>query len=74
MANNYQLKIMSIIDQAVNFVKEVRSELGKVTFLKRDALVKYTIAVIAISILFSFFLGGVDAIFDILIKKVILGN
>lgn len=65
---------MSIVDQSVNFIKEVKSELEKVTFLKRDALVKYTIAVIAISVAFSFFLGGVDALFDIVIKKVVLGN
>lgn len=64
---------MSIISQTANFAKEVKSELEKVTFLKRDALIKYTIMVIAISVLFSFFLGGVDAIFDVLIKKVIFG-
>lgn len=65
---------MSIISQSVNFIKEVKSELEKVTFLKRNALIKYTIAVIAISVLFSFFLGGIDALFDILIQKVVLGN
>lgn len=65
---------MSIVDQSVNFIKEVKSELEKVTFLKRDALVKYTVAVIAISVVFSFFLGGVDALFDIVIKKIVLGN
>ena len=65
---------MDIINRIANFVKEVKSELEKVTFLKRDALVKYTIAVIAISVAFSFFLGGVDALFDIVIKRAILGN
>ncbi len=65
---------MSIISQSVNFIKEVKSELEKVTFLKRDALIKYTIAVIAISVLFSFFLGGVDALFDMVIKRAVLGS
>ncbi len=65
---------MSIVNQAANFIKEVKSELEKVTFLKRDSLVKYTIAVIAISVAVSFFLGGVDALFDIVIKKVVLRN
>ncbi len=65
---------MSIVSKTVNFIREVKIELEKVTFLKRDSLIKYTVAVIAISVLFSFFLGGVDAIFDILIKKIILGG
>jgi preprotein translocase subunit SecE len=62
---------MSIIDKTTNFFKEVRKELEKVTFLKREELIKHTIAVIAISILFSLFLGGVDYLFNSLVNKII---
>ncbi len=62
---------MNIIEKLINFLKEVKKELGKVTFLKQEELIKHTISVIAISVLFSLFLGGVDYAFYYLINKVI---
>jgi len=47
----------------VKFVKEVRAELGKVTWPTREDTIKLTVVVIAISVLVGGFIGGLDAIF-----------
>ena len=62
---------MSIAGKITNFVKEVREELVKVTLLKREELIKHTLAVIGVSLLFSAFLGSVDYVFNFLINKII---
>ncbi|MDP3057312.1 MAG: preprotein translocase subunit SecE [bacterium] len=63
---------MNIIEKPINFFKEVKIELTKVTFLSREDLIKNTMSVILVSIAFSIFLGGVDYIFMYLIKTFLL--
>lgn len=63
---------MNIIEKLINFFKEVKIELTKVTFLSKEDLIKNTISVILVSIAFSIFLGGVDYIFMYLIKTFLL--
>ncbi|MBI5036309.1 preprotein translocase subunit SecE [Candidatus Micrarchaeota archaeon] len=46
----------------VQFVREVVTELKKVTWPTRDETVKLTAVVIAISIIVAVFIGGLDAI------------
>ncbi len=57
----------------VVFLKEVKLELGKVTWPTREETIKLTIIVIAISIVLGLYIGGLDLIFtkvtDILIKR-----
>ena len=50
----------------VDFMKGVRSELSKVTWLERDELVKYTVAVIVLCAIMTLFVWGFDTIFGFL--------
>ncbi|MBU3924356.1 preprotein translocase subunit SecE [Patescibacteria group bacterium] len=63
---------MNIIEKQINFLKEVKTELAKVTFLSKEDLVKNTVSVILVSLAFSVFLGGVDYVFMYLIKTFLL--
>lgn len=47
----------------VQFVREVISELKKVTWPTRDETIKLTAVVIAISVITALFIGGLDALF-----------
>lgn len=60
-----------ILDSIVKFLQEVKVEIKKVSFLRREELVKHTVTVIVISIIFSLFLGSLDLLFGDLINKVI---
>ena len=57
----------------IQFFKEVRTELSKVTWPKRSVVVKLTIVVIGVSALVAVYLGGLDFIFakgiELLLKK-----
>jgi preprotein translocase subunit SecE len=44
----------------IQFLREVRSELSKVVWPGRQQVVRTTLAVIALSLLFAAFLGAVD--------------
>ena len=45
------------------FLKEVKSELSKVIWPTRDQVIRFTFVVIAVSIVFGFYIGGLDLIF-----------
>lgn len=53
------------------FVKEVRSELAKVTWPERADVIRLTAIVIAISLLVGLYLGGLDMIFTEMLKFLI---
>ena len=55
-----------------SFFKEVYLELKKVNWLSRRELFKYTMIVIAVTLVVASFLGGLDYIFTFLLKKFIL--
>ncbi len=59
MANTNAPQIPNI--GPVKFVKEVISELKKVTWPSRDETIKLTVVVIVISVLVGAFIGGLDA-------------
>ena len=63
---------MKIFSSSINYLKEVKTELKKVTWPERDIIVKYTIAVILFSIAMIIFLGGLDLFFSYLLNKFIL--
>ena len=52
------------------FFSEVRSEINKTTWPKRDELIGSTIVVFILVIFFAILLGAVDSGFSFLIKKV----
>lgn len=47
----------------VTFIKEVITELKKVTWPTRQETVKLTAVVIALSLIVAFFIGSLDALF-----------
>ena len=51
------------------FLNEVRSELNKATWPKRDELIGSTIVVFILVIFFAILLGTVDSSFSLLIRK-----
>lgn len=59
---------MNIVEKITFFLKEVKIELAKVTFLSKEELTKSTASVVLVSLLFSIFLGGIDYVFLQLIK------
>ena len=58
--------------QPVQFVKEARVELSKVTWLTRQQAIRYSILVIVVSIVVAAFLGTLDYFFGALIDQFIL--
>lgn len=57
----------------IEFFKEVRVELSKVTWPKRELVVKLTLVVIGVSVVVAAYLGGLDFVFakgiEILLRK-----
>jgi len=51
---------MSVIQKPINFLKEVRQELSKVTWSTRHELIDSTIVVIAITVIMGLFIGLID--------------
>lgn len=50
-------------EKIVVFLKEVRQEMKKVTWLNRQELIRYTILVIGVSFFVAIILGGLDNLF-----------
>jgi preprotein translocase subunit SecE len=61
----------TIIQKVNNFFKDVYAELKKVSWLSRNDVVRYTLIVLAVTIIVSAFLGGLDFIFSSLVQKII---
>ena len=52
----------------LSFLKEVKSELSKVTWLNRQQTFRLTLIVIGVSIVVGIFIGGLDFVFTKLMK------
>lgn len=46
----------------INFLKEVKEELGKVSWPTREQTIRYTVLVIIVAVTVGLFLGGLDYI------------
>lgn len=66
------MKFNNIPQKIKSFLKEVYIELRKVNWLNRRDLLKYTLIVISVTLAVAAFLGGLDYIFTLLMKKFIL--
>lgn len=55
--------------QFIEYIKESKSELAHVSWPTRNQAIAFTIIVIALSLLTSFYLGAFDSLFTALIKK-----
>lgn len=58
--------------KVVTFISEVRAELVKVTWPKRDEVIRLTLVVIAISAIVAVFVGVLDFLFTKLLESVIV--
>lgn len=59
------------MQRALRFLREVRTEIIKVTWPTRDELLSSTSIVIAISVAFSLFIGAFDVLFSFIIRQVL---
>lgn len=57
--------------QVLTFFAEVRTELSKVTWPKREEVIKLTIIVLAISVVVGAYLGGLDYLFTKLLELIV---
>ena len=67
-----KMKFSQIPQKIVQFFKEVKIELKKVTWPTRQNVWRYTMVVIVFSLAVAAFLGGLDMFFGYLIKKFLL--
>jgi len=66
------MKIGQLPNKGMNFLKEVRVELKRVTWLTRKDIIKYTIFVIGLSLVVAAFLGGLDFFFNWLLNVFVI--
>jgi len=66
------MKIGQLPNKGINFLKEVRVELKRVTWLTRKDIIKYTIFVIGLSLVVAAFLGGLDFFFNWLLNVFVI--
>lgn len=61
---------MNIFSKGINFIKDVRSELGKVSWSTREELIGATFVVIAITFLTGLFIGLIDLLLSRILSLV----
>jgi preprotein translocase subunit SecE len=66
------MKISQLPQKGITFLKEVRIELKRVTWLTRRETVKHTLVVIGFSLAVAAFLGGLDFLFNWLLDEFII--
>ena len=65
------MEIKKLPNKLIHFIKEVRIELKRVTWPTRQEAIKNTLIVIVFTLAVAFFLGGLDFIFNLLLKQII---
>lgn len=63
---------MNLIQKTQVFFKEVYIELRKTNWLGRNEVLRYTLVVLAVTLVVAGFLGGLDFVFSSLLKKFVL--
>jgi len=66
------MKISQFPKKIINFLKEVKEEMGKVNWPTKKEVLKNTLIVIGISVVLAAFLGGLDFLFTNLLNKLVL--
>jgi len=59
------------VEKVLGYLSEVRAELSKVTWPKRQEVIRLTLVVFAISLIVAFYMGGLDYIFTKLLEIVV---
>ncbi len=62
---------MSITQKIKTFFKEVYVELRKTNWLSKNDVLRYTLIVLAVTVIAAVFLGGLDFLFSETLKKFI---
>ena len=65
------MKIKNLIQKIKNYLREVRLEMKKVNWPTRKETIKYTIIVVSICVVVAIFLGGLDALYQFLLNRII---
>lgn len=60
-------KILPVITNPISFLKDVRAEMSKVTWLNREETIRLTAIVILASVLVALYIGGLDFVFTKLV-------
>ena len=60
------------MSKLIEYIKETRNEMKHVSWPTRKQATGYTVAVILISIVISFYLGIFDTVFSFLLDKLIM--
>ena len=60
------------MNKIIQFLKEVKGELSKVSWPTKSQIIQYTIVVVAISLATAIFLGLLDFVFEWLLNKFIV--
>ena len=66
------MKILQFPKKIINFLKEVKEEMGKVNWPTKREVFKNTLIVTGISVVLAAFLGGLDFLFTNLLNKLVL--
>ena len=61
-----------MFDTVINFIKETRVEMSRVTWPTRDIIVRDTILVVIVSLGLAVFLGALDKVFTFLVTTFLL--
>lgn len=56
----------------IAFLKDVKLELSRVNWPTRQQTVQYSLVVIAVSVVFALYLGGLDALFSLVLNKLLI--
>lgn len=60
------------MDRFISFLKDVKTELSKVSWPTKQETVQYTLLVIGLSLAIAIFLGGVDFVLQWLLNTFII--
>ena len=63
---------MTIVQKTQVFFKEVYVELRKTNWLSRNEVLRYTLLVLAVTIIVAALLGGLDYVFSTLVQKFVV--
>jgi preprotein translocase subunit SecE len=61
-----------MFNKLINYIKDTRNELKRVTWPSRKQTINFTALVIAVSLVLAIFMGFFDVILTYLLKKFIL--
>ncbi|MFH1462250.1 MAG: preprotein translocase subunit SecE [bacterium] len=66
------MNLAKIPKKIITFLKEVKLEMKKVNWPTREETIRYTLIVIGVCLVVAIYLGSLDFILNILLKKFIL--